>query len=97
MALFMGGELEQADVGDVLEIPLEGWERNLRKRRKRREEGIQEGGSDGETQMEKGTEGTETDVSGWAWVVPGRGDVSRSTTVGGSFGEADVGMEHLGK
>lgn len=46
----------------------------MRKRRKRREEGIQEGGSDGETQAEKGTE---TDVSGWAWVVPGRGDVSR--------------------
>ena len=69
----------------------------MSKRRKRREEGIQEGGSDGETQADKGTEGTETDVSGWARVVPGRGDVSRSTTIGASLGKVDAGMGHLDK
>lgn len=37
--------------------------------------------------MDKEAEGTKTDVSGWARVVPGRGDVSRSTTIGASFGK----------
>jgi len=93
----MEGELEQGEMGDVLKIPLESGERNLSKRRKRREEGIQEGGSDGEIQADKGTEGTETDVSRWARVVPGTGGVSRSTSIGASCGNPDAGMGHLGK
>lgn len=67
LALFMGSELEQGDTGDIVQIPLEGWERNSSKMRKIGGDGIQEGGSEGETQADNGTERTEADVSGWAW------------------------------
>lgn len=40
--------------------------------------------------MDKWTKVTETDVSEWAQVMPGRADVSRRATVGGSFGKADA-------
>lgn len=95
----MGSELEQGDMGDILQLPLEGWVRNLSKRRKKSEEGIQECGSEGETQADNGTERTETAVSGWTgeMLEPGRWEVSSSTTVGGSFGKSDAGMGHLRK
>lgn len=44
----------------------------LEQRRKRREGGIQESGSDGKTQVDKGTKGNETGVSVWTQAVPGR-------------------------
>lgn len=52
----------------------------MSKRRKKGGDGVQEGGSEGETQADSGTERTD-DVDGHG-VVPGRGNVSSSTTVG---------------
>lgn len=74
----MRGELEQGGMGGVFEIPLEGWAAgNLSKRRKRKEEGIQEDGFVGSPKWTK-DRGTETDVSRGAWVVTGRVVVGRS-------------------
>lgn len=63
----MTGESEQGGMGGVFEIPLEGWAAgNLSKRRKRKEEGIQEDGFVGSPKWTK-DRGTEQRGMGSDW------------------------------